>query len=102
MSAFGRKNGPNGAKPGFGVARPMQHTPGANRDPEVRGGDQFPPIDPVAIAAAADPLSAASPQEMRNAEALARLSDRANQEHAPQEQAQGFEASVHKLSLIHI
>ncbi|CAH0353148.1 CpaF family protein [soil metagenome] len=97
MSAFGRKNGPSGAKPGFGVARPMQHTPGANREPDVRGGDQFPPIDPAAIAAAADPLSAASPQEMRNAEALARLSDRANQEHAPQEQAQGFEASVHKI-----
>ncbi|HEX7742608.1 MAG TPA: CpaF family protein [Sphingobium sp.] len=96
MSAFGRKNGPAGIKPGFGVARPMQG--GAPRE-DMRGGEQFPPIDAAALPADAplDPLSAPTSQMQRNADALQRLSDRANAEHQADAGPQGFEASVHKI-----
>ncbi|WP_340264448.1 CpaF family protein [Sphingobium mellinum] len=96
MSAFGRKNGPAGIKPGFGVARPMQG--GAPRE-ETRGGDQFPPLDIVPLPAdsAVDPLSAPTSQLQRNSDAMQRLSDRANAEHLPDAGPQGFEASVHKI-----
>ncbi len=50
MSAFGRKNGVGGmspgARPSFGVAKPMKGGSGA-RPPEPAapaGGEQFPPI----------------------------------------------------------
>src|SRR3546814_13995710 len=76
MSAFGRKNGPSGIKPGFGLARPMQG--GAPRE-EAKGGDQFPPLDMTAPPPEAplDPLSAPPSQLQRHADALQPLSDRA-------------------------
>lgn len=46
MSAFGRRNSIGngaGARPGFGVARPMQG--GAPARGEADAGDQFPPLD---------------------------------------------------------
>ena len=78
MSAFGRKNGPAGIKPGFGVARPMQGG-GAPKE-EARGGDQFPPLDIAALPGetSVDPLAAPTSQMQRNADAIQRLSDRAN------------------------
>jgi len=96
MSAFGRKNGPAGIKPGFGVARPMHG--GAARE-DAPGGVQFPPLDIAALAGdpAIDPLSAPVGQLQRNADAMQRLSDRANAEHQPDTGPQGFEASVHKI-----
>ncbi|UZW55297.1 CpaF family protein [Sphingobium sp. JS3065] len=96
MSAFGRKNGPAGIKPGFGLARPMQG--GAPRE-EIKGGEQFPPLDMTAISPEAplDPLSAPTGQMLRNADAMQRLSDRANAEHSADTGPQGFEASVHTI-----
>ena len=96
MSAFGRKNGPAGIKPGFGIARPMQ---GGAPGQEARGGEQFPPLDmaPLPGDTPIDPLSAPTGQMMRNADAMQRLSDRANAEHLPDAGPQGFEASVHKI-----
>ncbi|AMK24024.1 CpaF family protein [Sphingobium sp. SJ10-10] len=96
MSAFGRKNGPAGIKPGFGIARPMQG--GAPKE-EIKGGEQFPPLDMTALPTDAplDPLSAPTGQMLRNADAMQRLSDRANAEHAVDTGPQGFEASVHKI-----
>src|SRR3546814_20769067 len=44
-----------------------------------------------------DPLSAPTSQMQRNADAMQRLSDRANAEHAADAGPQGFEASVHKI-----
>lgn len=93
MSAFGRKNGLAG-KPAFGVARPMHGAVVPAPREEPRGGDQFPPIDIAALPAEpAAPLTAVQ----RNAEALARLADRANADHAPDAGPQGFDASVHKI-----
>ncbi|MDI1296117.1 MAG: CpaF family protein, partial [bacterium] len=96
MSAFGRKNGPAGMKSGFGVARPMQ---GGSGKEEARGGDQFPPLDIAALPGEMpfDPLSVPTSQMQRNADAMSRLSDRANAEHLPDAGPQGFEASVHKI-----
>ncbi len=96
MSAFGRKNGPAAIKPGFGVARPMQ---GGVAKEDARGGDQFPPLDLAALPGEVplDPLSAPTSQMLRNADAMSRLSERANAEHLPDTGPQGFEASVHKI-----
>jgi len=97
MSAFGRKNG-MGGKASFGVARPM-HAPGASPHaappsaPAVSGGAQFPPI--AGDIAAQPGAPSAAPD--RNADAIARLTDRMNSEHAPVDHSQGFEASVHKI-----
>jgi pilus assembly protein CpaF len=98
MSAFGRKNGPAGIKPGFGVARPMQGG-SAPKEEAPRGGDQFPPLDIASLPGEApfDPLAAPTSQMQRNSDAMARLSDRANAEHVPDAGPQGFEASVHKI-----
>ena len=48
MSAFGKRGGMGGgARPSFGVAKPMKGGGGAAVDPPTRsdGGDQFPPIE---------------------------------------------------------
>ena len=97
MSAFGRKNGPAGIKPGFGVARPMQG--GSPKEEAPRGGDQFPPLDIASLPGEIpfDPLAAPTSQMQRNSDAMARLSDRANADHVPDAGPQGFEASVHKI-----
>ncbi|KFL48446.1 archaeal flagellar protein FlaI [Sphingobium sp. ba1] len=95
MSAFGRKNGPAAIKTGFGVARPMH---GGSAKEEPRGGDQFPPLDIASLPGESfDSLSAPTSQMQRNADAMMRLSDRANAEHLPDAGPQGFEASVHKI-----
>ncbi|MEJ7927247.1 CpaF family protein [Sphingobium sp. AN641] len=95
MSAFGRKSGPAGTKPGFGVARPMH---GGSAPGDERGGEQFPPLDIAALPGEPfDPLAAPTSQMQRNADAIQRLSDRANNDHVPDAGPQGFEASVHKI-----
>ena len=75
MSAFGRKNGPGAMRPAFGVAKPMHvltpQSGGSSQGAEADGhGSQFPPIDPSAL----PPLDGgeASPQQAKNAEAMAR------------------------------
>ncbi|MDF1835337.1 MAG: ATPase, T2SS/T4P/T4SS family, partial [Alteraurantiacibacter sp. bin_em_oilr2.035] len=97
MSAFGRKNGAggmgNGARPSFGVAKPMRGgspgpAPAEKADAPPPGGDQFPPVPPEGA-----PVDSAS---SRNDDAMSRLSDRANAVHETQEVG-GFEASVHKI-----
>jgi pilus assembly protein CpaF len=91
MSAFGRKNG-MGGRGSFGVARPMQG-PGGGQAAPVSGG-QFPPIPgPLPAPLPLDPNAIPD----RNADAMQRLSDRMNGDHTPVDQAQGFEASVHKI-----
>ena len=96
MSAFGRKNG-LGGKSSFGIARPMQGIGGAAAP---AGGGQFPPVPaepaPMAQAPVLDDFASASPTD-RNAEAMQRLSDRMNSDHAQADHSQGFEASVHKI-----
>ena len=92
MSAFGRKNGVSGmapgARPSFGVARPMK---GSGALPKEPGGEQFPPLP------AADGPAAPSGGGNPNAgDAMSRLSDRANAVHE-QVEVGGFEASVHKI-----
>jgi pilus assembly protein CpaF len=78
----------------------MQGAPGA-RDVEDRngdrGGEQFPPIEPASLPLVSDTLTASSPQTQRNADAMARLSDRANIDHSHSSAPEGFEASVHKI-----
>ncbi|MFM5918029.1 MAG: CpaF family protein, partial [Novosphingobium sp.] len=100
MSAFGRRNGAGGMAPGarpqFGVARPMKggiEAKSPSADP--LGGDQFPPLPGEDSAAALPPLD----MGMSNpkGDAMTRLADRANGVHENQYQAEGFEASVHKI-----
>ena len=66
---------------------------------EPRGGDQFPPLDIAALPGETsfDTLTAPTSQMQRNADAIQRLSDRANHEHVADAGPQGFEASVHKI-----
>ena len=93
MSAFGRKGG--GQKPSFGVARPMQGgsgTPAETEAKESDGGEQFPPIDSLELPTE-DDGSVLPPQ----ADAMSKLNDRANAVAEAIEEAQGFEASVHKI-----
>ncbi|USI71782.1 CpaF family protein [Sphingomonas morindae] len=82
MSAFGKRSGPNGpnggARPAFGVARPMHSAEGAAPAPT-----------PVAAPAG----EAAAPQSA--ADAMARLASR--QETVAASRAEGFDASVHKI-----
>ena len=87
MSAFGRRNGPGamapGARPQFGVARPMKGgPPPAPAAPQ--GGEQFPPLPGEHDAAG-------------KGDAMARLADRANAVHESTSQVGGFEQSVHKI-----
>ena len=95
MSAFGRKNGPAGMAPGarpqFGVARPMQ---GGGAAPRPQGGEQFPPLPGSAPAAAP---SAGSSRPTSPEEGMARLNERMNSTHSGQSEVGGFEASVHKI-----
>ncbi|WP_338468210.1 CpaF family protein [Novosphingobium sp. ZN18A2] len=104
MSAFGRKNGMGGGanRPSFGVARPMKTSGEAGAGKSApssapvptgmpAGGDQFPPLPGNEQAA-----SGASQQALKS-DALTRLADRANGVSAPAAQAEGFEASVHKI-----
>ena len=105
MSAFGRKNGIGqmgaGARPSFGVARPMKGGSAAPA-PEARlglsldmGGDQFPDLDSVDLPSL-DMLDQ-TPESVALNEAMSRLSDRANSIADTGPRVEGFEASVHKI-----
>ena len=89
MSAFGRKNGVSGmapgARPSFGVARPMK---GGGPAPKETGGEQFPPLP-----ASPDAVSGGNSDK---GDAMSRLADRSNAVHE-QVEIGGFEASVHKI-----
>jgi pilus assembly protein CpaF len=92
MSAFGKRGGASGLggnRPAFGVARPMQGG-GTAAPAEPAGGNQFPPIDSVPLPGA--PVPSAAPMD-----AMERLTHRGNAASEPQQQAEGFEASVHKI-----
>ena len=98
MSAFGRKSGVNsmaGARPSFGVARPMRGPEGAKPAPAPGGlgGDQFPPLPSSELP---QPPTSGGHND-RNADAMTRLADRANLVNDGNYEAQGFEASVHKI-----
>lgn len=88
MSAFGRRNGmTGGARPAFGVARPMQ----GGSKPEAEAGAQFPPLD--ALAPVAREGDGAAPVD-----AMQRLADRqAASGDAGNSRGEGFEASIHKI-----
>jgi pilus assembly protein CpaF len=94
MTAFGRRNGAGGmgqgARPAFGVAKPLKGAPDKPTAPRapVPGGDPFPPLP-------GDAPVLTTAQAMRE-DALSRLADRANAVHEPSEQ-NGFEASIHKI-----
>src|SRR5690606_15278838 len=94
MSAFGRKNGVGGmapgARPSFGVAKPMK---GAPVPASPRGGDQFPPI-PGDVGAADVAAPSGAPNR---SDAMTRLADRANAINEQRSEVGGFEASVHKI-----
>ena len=96
MSAFGRKNGPAGMAPGarpqFGVARPMQ----GGGAPRPQGGEQFPPL-PGGAPAAAPAAPAGSGRPTSPEEGMARLNERMNSSHSGESEVGGFEASVHKI-----
>ena len=85
----------SGARPSFGVARPMRGPEGAKPAPVPggMGGDQFPPLP--SNDAPPPPMSGSSND--RNADAMTRLADRANLVNEGNYEAQGFEASVHKI-----
>ena len=97
MSAFGKRGGISGARPSFGVAKPMKGGAGGAAvtptSPEP-GGDQFPPLDdltPGADDAASD--NGGAPQG-----AMDRLTARQNASgEAASSKAEGFEASVHRI-----
>ncbi|HZF94632.1 MAG TPA: CpaF family protein [Allosphingosinicella sp.] len=96
MSAFGRRSGSGsgqGARPSFGVARPMKGgVPIPGTPASIEGGDQFPPLDSFA----ADDDFVASPG--RGGDAMARLADRQAQSgDAAQSRTEGFEASIHRI-----
>ncbi|MCB2051690.1 MAG: CpaF family protein, partial [Novosphingobium sp.] len=97
MTAFGRKNGIGGMAPGarptFGVARPMKGGPvdtSSAPKPGQPGGNVPPMPDPSAGA----PGDSAMPVK---GDAMSRLADRANGVVENSAKAEGFEASVHKI-----
>src|SRR5262245_7100993 len=97
MSAFGRKNGvagmAPGARPSFGVARPMKG--GAPAPRESGGGQQFPSVPSEIPAPEAAAPSGGGPNRE---DAMSRLADRANAAGGSvTSEVGGFEASVHKI-----
>jgi len=99
MSAFGKKGGASGmrpgAKPAFGVARPMKA--GSGNSDEENGGEQFPPIPGEEKPAAPKPKPAAKGSGNATSDAMDRLTERMNATNAAESEAGGFEASVHKI-----
>ena len=103
MSAFGKKTGPGGMKPGarpsFGVARPMKSGEKADVEKsEESGGEQFPPL-PNGGGSEPSPAAPTSAKSSgrSNDDAMARLSERMNATHATDSEVGGFEASIHKI-----
>ncbi len=100
MSAFGKKGGAGGmrpgAKPAFGVARPMKG--GGAKSEEGDGGEQFPPLPEEGKGAdAPKPAPKKAPTGNATASAMDRLAERMNATNAAESEAGGFEASVHKI-----
>merc|ERR1711969_231664 len=102
MSAFGRRNGPGGMKPGsrpaFGNAKPMKGGT-ETRPADGDGGEQFPPIPNDGDGTKDSAGAPAAPKPAvpnRHADAMSRLNERSNAVHV-KEQVGGFEASVHKI-----
>ncbi|KUO55434.1 MAG: flagellar protein FlaI [Sphingomonadales bacterium BRH_c42] len=102
MSAFGRRNGPGGinpgARPSFGVARPMKGGErAAPAQTAPKGGEQFPPLP--GQAAAPDPATrpSGSSSNRNQDDAMSRLAERANNTHDNASDFGGFEASIHKI-----
>ena len=97
MSAFGRRNGMGsapGARPAFGVARPMQ---GGAAVAEPDAGSQFPPIDSMPLPGELD-SAAAGNMPGQPGDAMARLTERQNGSgEAGSSRSEGFEASIHKI-----
>ncbi|HEY0626537.1 MAG TPA: CpaF family protein [Allosphingosinicella sp.] len=98
MSAFGRRGGVGGAggnRPAFGVAKPMKSGGFVPKPADPEGGEQFPPIDPAALA---DDGAPSLDQAPAPSDAMAKLNERtaASGERA-ESKAEGFEASVHRI-----
>jgi pilus assembly protein CpaF len=99
MSAFGRRNGTGGApgqRPAFGVARPMKGPgPAGPARLPVDGGDQFPPIEDLAIPTEDSFGELPAPER---GDAMSRLEDRMSASaEAPTSRNEGFEASIHRI-----
>ncbi len=98
MSAFGKKGNVGsmkaGARPAFGVARPMKSA-WRPADP-VKGGEQFPPL-PGEAPAQPSPTPAAPSARGSSAEAIDRLNERMAAISEANSEVGGFEASVHKI-----
>jgi pilus assembly protein CpaF len=97
VSAFGKKPGLNGARPAFGNARSMSGGGArpANQSAEasqkaLEGGDQFPSLDSAKVPGAA-------PETAKKEDAMTRLASRATGVNEAPAEAEGFEASVHKI-----
>ena len=90
-----------GAKPAFGVARPMKGP--SSRPDDSAGGDQFPPLpgeggnSRPAPAPAPPPPRSGGNNNNSTANAMDRLTERMNSVHATESETGGFEASVHKI-----
>jgi pilus assembly protein CpaF len=97
MSAFGKRNGlgGGGARPNFGVARPMKSTGGGKASAEPAGGEQFPPLEELVPTDGEDLPVADDGSPMG---AMDRLTQRQNQSgDAASSKSEGFEASVHRI-----
>src|SRR5688572_19931304 len=100
MSAFGKRNGMggSGARPSFGVAKPMKGGTGVGLTPmgADSGGDQFPPLDELAPELDDDSEGGGSSTPRMGA--MDRLNTRQNGSgEAASSKVEGFEASVHKI-----
>jgi pilus assembly protein CpaF len=97
MSAFGKRGGISGARPSFGVAKPMKGSGGgsaASAADEPEGGDQFPPLDDLTPPVDA-PVGEGNGQQQG---AMDRLAARQNASgEAASSKSEGFEASVHRI-----
>src|SRR5690606_32320688 len=98
MSAFGRKNGVGGmspgARPSFGVAKPMKGGALPAQRVASPGGEQFPPL-PAELEPVGTPPD--SNGGANRADAMSRLAERVNASADAASEVGGFEASVHKI-----
>ncbi|MEG3147322.1 CpaF family protein [Sphingomonas sp. RT2P30] len=99
MSAFGRRSGVGqgpGARPAFGVARPMQGG-GPARPADTDGSDQFPSLGNLPMPSALDPDPIGNMPGTQQ-DAMARLQERQNASgEAGASKMEGFESSIHKI-----
>ena len=95
MSAFGKRGGSSGggARPNFGVARPMKSS-GGKASAAPSGGEQFPPLEE--LASDGDLPSAETGGQPQGA--MDRLNSRQNASgNGASSKVEGFEASVHRI-----